>query len=116
MKINSLVLLMLFLCLGMKAANKQEVLSPDGRNKVVFSLDKGGAPFYQVLRDGKALIAPSIMGFEAKNNLNLNNEFKVKGISFDAKDEIWTQPWGENKTMREHYNEMAVKLKIRKPN
>lgn len=30
---------------------------------------------------------------------------------FTDKDEIWTQPWGENKTNRNHYNEMAVLLK-----
>lgn len=113
-KINSLVLLMLFFCLGMRAADKQEVLSPDGRNKIVFSLNKGGSPFYQVFRDGKSLIDLSAMGLDAKNSLNLNSEFKVKGISKDAKDETWTQPWGENKVMREHYNEMAIRLKNKK--
>ncbi len=37
--------------------------------------------------------------------------FKLVGTEFDKKDEIWHQPWGENKTIRNHYNEMAVRLK-----
>lgn len=31
-------------------------------------------------------------------------------IDFTTQDETWTQPWGENKTIRNHYNEMAVHL------
>lgn len=85
--------------------------SPDGRNKVNFSISNSGQPVYSIYRDGKPVINPSILGFEEKQDVNLANGYKVEKVTFDTKDEAWIQPWGENKQMREHYNEMAVKLK-----
>lgn len=49
------------------------------------------------------------MGLKAKD-LNMESGFEMTNVAFDSKDEAWTQPWGENKNMREHYNEMAVSL------
>lgn len=92
-------------------ATDQKVISPDGRNTVTFSLNAEGMPSYSVLRDGRSLISSSALGFQEKNQIDLKSGFKVEKISFDAKDEYWTQPWGENKHMREYYNEMAVRLK-----
>jgi alpha-glucosidase len=96
-----------------KAAGKTDntLTSPDGRNTVTFSISEAGEPVYSVSRDGKAVINPSIMGFTEKQDINLAKGYKVDKILFDTKDEEWTQPWGENKQMREHYNEMAVNLK-----
>lgn len=115
-KVLSLLLLAFFYVNCLQAANDKKVSSPDGRNTIVFSLDAGGTPTYQLLRDGKMLISPSVFGFIEKNNINLANEFKLRKTSFHTKDEHWTQPWGENKSMREHYNELAVHLKNSKVN
>lgn len=92
-------------------ASTKSVSSPDGRNTVSFELTSKGEPTYSIARDGKTIILPSLMGFEERENINLNSEFKIKKVSFDSKDETWEQPWGENKKMREHYNEMCVDLK-----
>lgn len=105
------ILFLLLSCLGRVGASDQKVVSPDGRNTVIFSLGADGAPSYAVYRDGNPLIAPSALGFREKGKINLNNRFEVKEVTFGTKDERWTQPWGENKQMREHYNEMAVCLK-----
>mgnify|MGYP000166965719 FL=1 len=42
--------------------------------------------------------------------MNLSEGMKVVGTEFSAADETWTQPWGENKSIRNHYNELAVTL------
>lgn len=96
-----------------QSAGKAEnsVSSPDGRNTVTFSVGNAGEPVYTVSRDGKTVIKPSLLGFTEKQNVNLANGYKIDKVTFDSKDEAWTQPWGENKQMREHYNEMAVALK-----
>lgn len=102
---------LLLLCVTACTTTDKKVSSPDGRTTVIFSLNEDGVPSYEILRDGKALVTPSTLGFQAKGDINLENKFKVKNVAFDTKNETWTQPWGENKNMREHYNEMAVNLK-----
>lgn len=41
---------------------------------------------------------------------NLSDSFHITGTAFNSKDTTWTQPWGENKSIRNHFNEMAVHL------
>jgi len=65
---------------------------------------------YNILVDDSLLIENSTLGFTEKNGINLGGGFQIKNTTFDSKDETWTQPWGENKTNRNHYNEMAVNL------
>lgn len=51
------------------------------------------------------------MGFEGRDGVNLSKGFLIESTEYTTKDETWTQPWGENKSIRNHYNEMAVRLK-----
>ena len=104
----SAVMLLLVLC---GCAPKTEVASPDGSIKWSFSLDEKGGMTYQVSVNGTPFINASPLGFEEKSGLDLASGFQIVGTSFDSQDETWTQPWGENKSIRSHYNEMAVNLK-----
>ena len=102
-----------FLCmLGCYACSspKTEVKSPDGHIKMSFTLDENGTPFYNVSVGDSLLIENSAMGFTEGNGVALGEGFQIKSTTFDHKDEIWTQAWGENKKNRDHYNEMAVSL------
>ena len=92
------------------APTPTEVTSPDGSIQLAFALNEQGVPQYQVNVDGKQFITPSNLGFVTKDGYNLSDGFKVVNAKFNDKDETWHQPWGENKTIREHYNEMAVQL------
>ena len=104
----SIGMLLLVLC---SCTPRTEVSSPNGNIKWAFSLDEKGGMSYQVSVNGKAFIGTSALGFVEKSGLNLSDGFQLVGTSFDSKDETWTQPWGENKSIRSHYNEMAVNLK-----
>ena len=104
----SAVMLLLVLC---GCAPKTEVASPDGSIKWSFNLDEKGGMTYQVSVNGTPFINASPLGFEEKSGLDLASGFQIVGTSFDSQDETWTQPWGENKSIRSHYNEMAVNLK-----
>ena len=79
--------------------------------KVAFTADTDGKMMYRVTVNDTLLLDNSPLGFEAKDGIDLNRGFRVVNTVFTDKDEIWTQPWGENKTNRNHYNEMAVLLK-----
>ena len=40
----------------------------------------------------------------------MKSGFTLLDAGKSSKDETWTQPWGEQKTVRDHYNELAVTL------
>ena len=90
--------------------SKTEVASPNSNIKWSLNLDEKGAMTYRVTVNDQAFILPSTLGFEEKSGLNLKDGFQVVNTTFDSQDETWTQPWGENKSIRSHYNEMAVNL------
>ncbi|MBQ5856223.1 MAG: glycoside hydrolase family 97 protein [Bacteroidales bacterium] len=89
---------------------KNEVSSPDGRIKVAFKTNIEGEMFYDVKVDDNIFIDDSQLGFDAKDGLNLKNSFEIIKTEFSSKDETWEQIWGENKNIRNHYNEMAIHL------
>ncbi|MGN1245174.1 MAG: glycoside hydrolase family 97 N-terminal domain-containing protein, partial [Muribaculaceae bacterium] len=86
------------------------VTSPDGNVKVTLLTDDSLQLRYQVEVDGKPFILPSRLGMEEKQGFNLSQSFTIENIKKTQCDETWTQPWGENKTIRNHYNEMEVTL------
>ena len=99
------------ICLASSCSSKQkEVFSPDGRIRLQFALNDSNRMTYQIEVDSIPFVASSCLGFEAENGINLHKEFRIVDIDFTTQDETWTQPWGENKTVRNHYNEMAVHL------
>ena len=112
MKINYLV--GAFLCmLGCCACSspKTEVKSPDGHIKMTLTVDENGTPFYNVSVNDSLLIENSKMGFVEGNGVILGGGFRIEKTTFDSKDETWTQPWGENKILRDCHNEMTAVLK-----
>ncbi len=86
-----------------------EVSSPDKKITVIFSL-KQGTPYYQIKRDDKSVINVSKLGFTLNEAHALNSNFKISSHSISSFDETWTQPWGEEKDIVNHYNELKVKL------
>lgn len=83
--------------------------SPEGDVQVVFSIDGNGVPQYQLTAYGQEVIGTSSIGLEAME-ANLKDGFEILKVTRDKADAEWTQPWGENKHMRDRHNEMAVHL------
>lgn len=86
------------------------VTSPDGTIQTRITLDEAGIPYLEVAADGEPLLTPSRLGLEA-DEVNLSEGFTLERVTRDSRDETWTQPWGENKSLRDHHNEMAVELR-----
>ena len=93
------------------AIHASEVTSPNGEIKVIFSLN-GSVPTYQVTFRGQEVIRPSRLGVELMRNRggNLLDGFTVKSEETATFDETWQPVWGENRQIRNHYNELLVKL------
>jgi hypothetical protein len=85
------------------------VASPNGKIEIAFVLDNG-IPFYAVNRQDKEIIKPSKLGFVFKNQQPLDGNLKIKEKEESTFDETWTQPRGEVKDIRNHYNELQVML------
>jgi alpha-glucosidase len=92
--------------------NRAEVSSPDRKIKITITL-KDGVPTYSVLRNGQPLIGESKLGFVLKDQPVLATDFKISSSKQSTFDETWTQPWGEVKTIRNHYTGLSIVLEER---
>src|SRR5712691_5560645 len=83
------------------------VASPDGRTAVIVQVREGRL-YYSVSRDGRALLLPSLLGFEFRGAPPLRDSLQVTDSARQTVDETWTQPWGEVARVRDHHNELRV--------
>ncbi|MBV8252635.1 MAG: glycoside hydrolase family 97 protein [Chitinophaga sp.] len=92
-------------------AYAQELKSPDEKFMMTFSLLKDGTPTYQLTYKGKPVVKESTLGLELKDDKqSLLHGFVVADTHRSTFDESWNPVWGEVKTIRNHYNEMAITL------
>ena len=85
------------------------VSSPDYRLQLIFKLD-GGIPVYSLNLNGKPLLLRSTLGFDLNNLPPLDSNFILLDKEIDSFDEVWEQPWGEVREIRNHYSELKVFL------
>ncbi len=105
-----LIALLIVLAASWQTTIAQETLrSPDGRLEVIFKLN-GGTPCYQLMRDGKQVVESSKMGFTMEWRDDMAHAFVLKDVKRSTFDETWQPVWGEERNIRNHYNEMLVTL------
>ena len=92
------------------AAKGETVTSPDGNLSFTFSLTAQGVPTYQVDYKGIAVVKPSTLGIELNEENSLMDHFRVNKTSTSTFDETWKPVWGEEKEIRNHYNELFVEM------
>ena len=90
-------------------AHATQITSPSGlitlNAEVVDSV-----PVYSVTYKGKPVILPSKLGLELADGPDMMNGFCQTGVESSSFDETWQPVWGENKDIRNHYNELLVKM------
>ena len=92
-------------------AKSQQLQSPNGEFVMEFALQNDGTPSYSLNYKNKAVIEPSKLGLELKNDKkSLLNDFTVINTKTVPFDENWKPVWGEVASIRNHYNELAVTL------
>jgi hypothetical protein len=95
----------------------QELKSPNGEMTMNFYLEDDGVPTYQLSYKTKEVIKPSHLGLELKDDeKSLLNDFEIYKSENSTFDATWKPVWGEEKEIRNHYNELAVSLKQNQTN
>ena len=125
------------ICIALGAI-AQKVTSPDGKMELSFALDNG-RPTYTFRVDGKTVVAPSHLGYqlkkengekstdfdwkpsratdkEASRKADFFSDFTLEKFENNSFDETWKPVWGEESSIRNHYNELFVQLKQTKNN
>jgi len=87
------------------------LVSPEGANRIEIYLDAGGRPGYRVLHREAVVIDSSGLGFEFQGQPALMGGMELVSQSGSAGDETWEMPWGEQRTVRNHYNETELVLR-----
>ena len=104
-----LMTMALLLCAaGMLKA--QSLTSPNGELQMNFSVSPQGEPVYDLAYKGRTVLKPSKLGLELKDDPGLMDGFSIADVKTATFDETWEPVWGEEKQIRNHYNEMAVTL------
>ena len=93
------------------------VKSPDGRLAVTFGLKSlaapyqpGSRPYYRVSFEGRDLLADSPLGLQFDGMPPIDHNLRATGSSTDSHDSTWEDPINDNRTVRDHYNELTVHL------
>ena len=87
----------------------ESIKSPDGNITVSFNIDNG-VPTYQMSYKEKPVIKKSSLGFQLMDGNDLMTGFSQQKVETNTFDETWKPVWGEEKEIRNHYNELAVTL------
>ncbi|MCH7473518.1 MAG: glycoside hydrolase family 97 protein [Gemmatimonadetes bacterium] len=89
------------------AQDQLRVASPDGRNEVTVEIREGRL-YYSLHRDGRAVLLPSLLGFEFRGAQPLRDGLRVVETTRKTVDETWTQVWGEVARVRDHHHELRL--------
>lgn len=84
--------------------------SPDGNLRLEFRLKDGDKPQYRLYYKDKTVVDWSRMGFQLDNS-GLHDWFEQCGEERAEIDEGWSPVWGEESLIRNHCNELVVKLR-----
>ena len=88
----------------------EQMTSPNGEVKLMFALTEKGEPMYELFYKDKRVLNPSMLGIELVDAPNLLDGFTLSKVDTCSVDEIWQPVWGEEKEIRNNYNELAVTL------
>ena len=108
------------------------LLSPDRNLEMRFSISDDGTPYYSLDYKGKHIVLDSRLGFLLRGDLNVSEvkvqgdkidkvdkhpqidfyrDFEVADVKTDSLNYTWAPVWGEEDSIRCHYNELTVSLK-----
>lgn len=108
------------------------LLSPDKNLEMRFSMSDNGTPYYSLDYKRKHIVLDSRLGFLLRGDLNVSEvkvqgdkidkvdkhpqidfyrDFEVADVKTDSLDYTWAPVWGEEDSIRCHYNELTISLK-----
>lgn len=110
------IVCLFFVSLSPFLTQAQVINSPDKNLSLQFELKENGIPSYQLSYKGKSVIKPSTLGVEIKDAPSFMNGFTITNTTQNSIDDSWNPVMGEEKTIRNNYNELVVTLAQAKNN
>lgn len=95
-------------------ASATVITSPSGNLRLNVDVDTSGAPFYTLDYKGKQLVEKSLLGIKS-DETDFTQGFAIAGTDTTTVDRSWQPVWGEYSDVRDHFRELAVKLKAANP-
>ncbi len=105
-----LLLALASIAFGQNRAGASELRSPNGRVKIVFSLNRDSAPTYSVIYDGRTVIIPSTLGLVFNDGGVLSGRMRVTAMRRRAHDSWYDLVVGKASRARDRYRELVVSL------
>lgn len=114
--------------LAFASINAETIVSPNGNVSLTFDIDGSGHAVYSVAYGERTVVGKSQLGFllRERGQFDFNQEapadwakgkvsdmtsgFVVIGSNTSTFDETWSPVWGEESEIRNHYNQLTVKL------
>ncbi|MCB0641668.1 MAG: glycoside hydrolase family 97 protein [Phaeodactylibacter sp.] len=88
-----------------------DLRSPNGNLTLHVSLNAGGQVEYQLASQKQMLVGASTLGFEFLNQPALDSQLMLTNKQVSSFDETWEMPWGEQREVHNHYNELRLDFK-----
>ncbi|PCE63431.1 alpha-glucosidase [Sediminicola luteus] len=98
-----------FLGTMLSAYGQHTLNSPNGKFKMVFTIEKG-RPTYALELNDSPVIAKSFLGLDLLDTESLLAQFQIVDTQRTTLDETWEPVLGEYKEIRNHYNELLVAM------
>jgi alpha-glucosidase len=86
------------------------LISPSGKLVLQLSTDRDGRARYAVTLNANPVLSASALGFLFANAPSFDRGMLLYEVDRTHVDETWEQPWGEDRFIRNHYNELRVRL------
>lgn len=112
MKINTLIGLTALIggTLSFSSEIKAEQISSPSGVVTLSAEVVDSVPVYSVNYKGKPVILPSKLGLELADGPDMMRGFCQTDVETSSFDETWQPVWGENKNIRNNYNELLLKM------
>ncbi len=94
----------------LSSATAQSLTSPDGHLSLDFTLSESGEPTYSLIYKENDVVLPSKLGLSLRGGDDLLEGFSEVSRESSSSDESWSPIWGEESSIRDNYNELAVTL------
>lgn len=108
--INRKLICLFFICVSPFVLSGQIITSPNKNLTLQFELKENGIPVYQLKYKDKTVIKPSSLGIEIKDAPSFMNGFTIVNSVQNTVDKNWEPVMGEEKSIRNNYNELVVTL------
>lgn len=111
---NLLLSFIIILSISLSCSNNEaQIISSPDNNIKVFVTNRCGRLFYSVNYIDQPIISPSKLGLEFKNLPSFAENLTITSVEKGSYDSTWQQVWGENKYVRNHYNQFILNCSIK---